>query len=163
LPPLTRPWAGSHEVRVNDFGLFAVDNIAAAEPVDEPRKSIQKLLDDQAEAWNKGDLKEFMKGYWNSPDLSFYSGRDKKKGWQETHDRYHERYKKDGREMGKLTFSELAFDTLAPETVMVRGRWKLVLSKENLDGLFTLIVQKKPEGWRIVHDHTSIGEPEKKP
>jgi len=65
--------------------------------------------------------------------------------------------------MGTVAFSELKFDTLAAGTVMVRGRWKLTLSKETPDGLFTLIVQKKPEGWRIVHDHTSVGEPEKKP
>jgi len=29
------------------------------------------------------------------------------------------------------------------------------MSKETLTGLFTLIFKKLPEGWRIVHDHTS--------
>jgi len=64
--------------------------------------------------------------------------------------------------MGTLTFSDLVIDRLADDTFLVRGRWKLKLSNGNPDGLYTLIVKKKPEGWRIVHDHTSIGEPEKK-
>jgi ketosteroid isomerase-like protein len=29
------------------------------------------------------------------------------------------------------------------------------MKKENLDGLFTLIMRKTDDGWRIVHDHTS--------
>ena len=169
---LSQPAADqSGGIRASAFGLFAVNRVEVKDsprpapekkPAEDPTKAIQKLLDDQAAAWNKGDLAGFMAGYWNSPDLSFYSGRDKKKGWKETRDRYHERYETGGREMGKLTFSELAFDPLAPETVMVRGRWKLVLAKETPDGLFTLIVQKKPEGWRITHDHTSVGESDKK-
>ena len=53
-----------------------------------PEVAIRAVLDAQVAAWNKGDLDGFMEGYWNSPDLSFYSGRDKKKGWKETRDRY---------------------------------------------------------------------------
>jgi ketosteroid isomerase-like protein len=172
LPSLTHSWSQSGSIHVSAVGLFAVNNVEAKDsprpapvekPSNDPTKEIQELLDDQVVAWNKGNLDRFMEGYWNSPDLSFYSGRDKKKGWKETRDRYYARYKKDGREMGTLTFSELAFDPLNTGSMMVRGRWKLALSKEKLDGLFTLIVQKKPEGWRIVHDHTSVGEPETKP
>ena len=49
------------------------------------------VLDEQATAWNKGDLDGFMKGYWNSKDLTFYSGKDKQNGWQATIDRYKKR------------------------------------------------------------------------
>jgi beta-aspartyl-peptidase (threonine type) len=168
LPPVPPAVVGPNDsLPVPGYGLWGMNMVHAIELPDKPGeipiKVVHKLLSDQVVAWNKGDLEGFMAGYWKSPDLSFYSGRDQRKGWQETHDRYFERYKKDGREMGKLTFSELKFDTLAADTVMVRGRWKLTLSKDTPDGLFTLIVQKKPEGWRIVHDHTSVGEPEKKP
>jgi len=128
-------------------------------------KAIHKLLDDQEQAWNKGDLKGFMEGYWNSPELSFYSGNTKTKGWQQTYDRYHKRYQEEGREMGHLTFSEMVLDGVGPESVIVRGRWKLEKKAETLDGLFTLILRKLPEGWRIVHDHTSVADaiPPKKP
>ena len=73
------------------------------------------------------------------------------------------RYQKDGREMGQLAFADLILEPLADTSVVVRGHWQLKLKDGNPSGLFTLIVQKKPEGWRIVHDHTSAAEPPKKP
>ena len=83
--------------------------VSSASGADEKKPSaeetaIRAVLDDQAVAWNKGDLEGFMKGYWNSKDLTFYSGKDKRQGWQETIDRYKKRYQGDGKEMGKLTF-----------------------------------------------------------
>jgi beta-aspartyl-peptidase (threonine type) len=119
------------------------------------KKAIQKVLDDQVAAWNKGDLEGFMTGYWNSDDLSFYSGKDKTHGWKATLERYQKKYQSEGREMGKLTFSDLEIDVLCPESAFVRGRWKLVTSKDTPGGLFTLIFKKLPDGWRIIHDHTS--------
>lgn len=116
---------------------------------------IQRLLDAQVAAWNKGDLEGFMKGYWKSPDLSFFSGKDKRHGWDETMRRYRQRYQAGDQPMGQLTFSELQIDPLGDKSAWVRGRWKLLREKETLEGLFTLIVKQFPEGWRIVHDHTS--------
>jgi ketosteroid isomerase-like protein len=119
------------------------------------KAAARKVLDDQAEAWNKGDLKAFMAGYWESPELSFYSGKDKTRGWKETMERYRKRYQADGKEMGKVTFSELDLQMLGPEAIFARGRWKVEAGKETHQGLFTLVMRKFPEGWRIVHDHTS--------
>ncbi len=134
----------------------------AEEPANPDRDAVIKVLTNQEAAWNRGDLRGFMQGYWNSPELSFYSGRDKRKGWQETYERFQKRYQADGREMGKLSFSDLSVEPLSDTKMLVRGRWKVELKAETLDGLFTLIVEKKPEGWRIVHDHTSAGESQKK-
>ena len=121
----------------------------------EPKELIRSVLDSQVAAWNKGDLDAFMTGYWKSPELSFFSGGTKTKGWQATLDRYRARYQAEGKEMGKLTFSEVEIELLGPDAAWVRGRWKLVLSEESPGGLYTLIFKKLPEGWRIVHDHTS--------
>jgi ketosteroid isomerase-like protein len=134
---------------IGEVRLPAQAKPAAAE------KAIRQELDAQAAAWNKGDLKGFMAGYWQSPHLSFYAGKDKTRGWQATLERYQKRYQAEGREMGKLTFSEIDIDLLGPDSAYVRGRWQVVTSKETLGGLFTLIFKKLPEGWRIVHDHTS--------
>lgn len=57
--------------------------------------------------------------------------------------------------MGKLSFGELEIELLSPEAALVRGRFTLQTSKDKPTGLFTLILKKFPEGWRIVHDHTS--------
>jgi ketosteroid isomerase-like protein len=120
-----------------------------------PDEAVRQVLDAQVAAWNKGDLEQFMAGYWRSPDLSFFSGKDKRKGWEDTLSRYRQRYQSGGREMGKLTFTDLQIESPAPDMAWVRGRWKLIMTKEAPEGLFTLIFKKLPEGWRIVHDHTS--------
>jgi ketosteroid isomerase-like protein len=135
---------------------LALQQDRAAEPAKTDRE-IQAVLDAQVLAWNKGDLEGFMTGYWKSPDLTFFSGGDLTSGWQQSLDRYRKRYQSEGREMGKLAFSDLQIRPAGDEMAWVRGRFKLITSKETFGGLFTLIFQRKPEGWRIVHDHTSSG------
>jgi ketosteroid isomerase-like protein len=120
------------------------------------KKAIQQVLDDQQAAWNKGDLDGFMVGYWKSDELSFYSGGDKTKGWQATFDRYKKKYQGEGKEMGALTFSELDISVAGADNAIVRGRWQLKLKDgKTMGGLYTLWMRQLPEGWRIVHDHTS--------
>jgi len=121
------------------------------------RKAVQAILDGQAAAWNKGDLEGFMTGYWKSPDLMFFSGKDRTRGWQATIERYRKKYQMGGAKMGKLTFSDVEIEMVGPASAWVRGSWQVVRDKETLSGLFTLIFKKMPEGWRIVHDHTSAG------
>jgi beta-aspartyl-peptidase (threonine type) len=120
-----------------------------------PEDAVRRVLSDQVAAWNKGDLQGFMAGYWISPDLSFFSGKERTRGWQATLERYVKKYRSEGKEMGKLTFSELTVDVHSPEAALVRGRWELEMSKDKPGGLFTLIFKRFPDGWRIVHDHTS--------
>ena len=97
-----------------------------------------------------------MNGYWRSPELTFYSGGTVTKAWDSTLERYRKRYQGAGNEMGKLAFSELHIDILSNDAALVRGGWQLTTdSGKNPGGLFTLVVRKFPEGWRIVHDHTS--------
>ena len=119
------------------------------------KAAIEKVLSDQVLAWNKGDLKEFMAGYWNSPELSFFSGKDKQQGWEATYERYRKRYQAEGKAMGKLSFEELSVELLGNDHALVRGRFRLRLGDESPTGIFTLIMRRFPEGWRIVHDHTS--------
>ena len=127
------------------------------------RKDISQVLANQQEAWNKGDLKGFMAGYLRSSELTFYSGGEVHKGWDAVLERYQKRYQAEGKEMGKLTFRDVEIDVLGVDGAVVRGRWELKLSSEMPSGLFTLIVRKTPEGWRIVHDHTSMNDRKSKP
>jgi len=118
--------------------------------------AIENVLRQQVEAWNGHDLEGFMAGYWNSPDLVFFSGAQKTSGWQSTLERYRARYQSEGREMGKLEFSDLSIHQLAPDAAYVLGEFRLTMSDgKTPHGVFTLIFRKFPEGWKIVHDHTS--------
>src|SRR5438128_2623447 len=113
---------------VNGFraSVLAACLLIPAATADEPpgaRAAIQKVLDAQVVAWNKGDLRGFMDGYWQSDKLTFFSAKTRTSGWQATLDRYRQRYQGEGREMGKLAFSELQVEVLGPDTAYVRGRW----------------------------------------
>jgi ketosteroid isomerase-like protein len=117
---------------------------------------IRAVLDAQVAAWNAGKLEEFMTGYWRSPELTFYSGGQKLAGWDATLARYRRTYQAEGKEMGKLQFSELQIEPLGAEAAVVRGRWGLTMAEgKTLGGLYTLIFRRFKDGWKIVHDHTS--------
>lgn len=117
---------------------------------------VRQVLDRQQDAWNRHDLDAFMAGYWNSPDLTFYSGARPTSGWQAALDRYRKSYQSDGHEMGKLEFSDLNVQALGPDSAFVRGVWHLTMSDgKTPHGLFTLVFRKFPDGWKIIHDHTS--------
>lgn len=121
--------------------------------------AVEKVLQTQVEAWNRHDLDAFMAGYWNSPELTFFSGAREMKGWQATLDRYRKTYQGQGKDMGKLEFSELNIQPLGSKAAFARGAWHLTMPDgKTPHGVFTLIFRKMPEGWKIVHDHTSAAE-----
>jgi beta-aspartyl-peptidase (threonine type) len=135
--------------------LFLGTPAASAQDSAKEEKAIRAVLDEQVTAWNKGDLLGFMKGYWESDRLSFFSGNAKASGWKGTLERYQKKYQGEGKEMGKLAFEELSVEMLGADHSLVRGRFRLRLTKDSPTGIFTLILQKTPAGWRIIHDHTS--------
>mgnify|MGYP001820521383 CR=1 FL=1 len=109
------------------------------------------------EGWNRGDIEGFMGQYWQSADLRFASGGTVSFGWQTVLDRYKKRYP-DRKTMGHLVFSDLDVRLLGDEAALAFGRWTLEREGDAPTGLFTLVLKRLPEGWRIVHDHTSSGE-----
>jgi beta-aspartyl-peptidase (threonine type) len=128
--------------------LFAASSADAA--------PVRAVLDAQLAAWNRGDLDAFMETYWKSPDLVFQSNAATTRGWQATVERYRKRYRSEGREMGQLRFEELEVQVLAPGVAFARGAWRLAFREgKTAQGRFTLLLRERPEGWRIVYDHSS--------
>jgi len=120
--------------------------------------AIRKVIEEQQAAWNRQDLEGFMAGYWNSPELTFFSGAHEAKGWQAALDRYKKSYQSAGHEMGRLEFANLRIEMLGRDAAFVRGEFHLTMPDgKTPHGLFTLVFRKFPEGWKIVHDH-SAGE-----
>ena len=144
--------------------LLSVARATGAHTPSGDEKEIRAVLDAQVTAWNKGDLDGFMAGYWNDEALTFISGGDITSGWKKTKERYEKRYKSDGKEMGKLTFSEFHVEVLSPTAAVARGKFELTFEKEadpkkkTARGRFTLVLKKFPDGWKITHDHTSAEE-----
>jgi uncharacterized protein (TIGR02246 family) len=121
--------------------------------------AVDDVLRTQQEAWNHHDLDAFMAGYWHSADLTFFSGAKQTSGWQATLDRYKATYASPGHEMGRLEFSALRIEILGEDAAFVRGAWHLTMSDgKTPHGLFTLVFRRFPDGWKIIHDHTSAAD-----
>lgn len=138
--------------------LGACSSSPAAYRDQDQSDAMEAVLRTQESAWNHGDLERFVsEGYLNSPSLTFFSGGDVSRGFDHLLERYRKRYQEDGREMGHLSFTDVETLLLGPSSGIVRGRWRLEFVKEPaVGGLFTLVMERTSDGWRIVHDHTSV-------
>jgi beta-aspartyl-peptidase (threonine type) len=122
---------------------------------DTTEKEIRDTITYQIDNWNKGDLDGFMQYYWNSSDFTFQSGSNRTKGWQTLYDKYKKKYFADDGERGILTFTDIEIHVLSKTSAYVIGHWRVTGDDISGEGLFTLILRRFDEGWRIVHDHTS--------
>lgn len=132
------------------FCLGFQNQVAAASKIE---GEILNVLERQKIAWNNKDIEGFMAYYWKSDEFVFQSGNNRVRGWQALLDRYKKNYS--GENWGKLEFTDLEVKVLAANCVYVMGRWKVAAGGALKEGLFTIILRRFPEGWRIIHDHTS--------
>ena len=120
------------------------------------RAAITGLLERQIAAWNHGDLASYMDGYARTPLLVFTSGGNIRRGWQDAFNHYQARYATDPKLMGTLAFEIDSIDPVGADGAIVLGHWELSGTAHSGRGVFTLVVERRPEGWRIVHDHTTL-------
>jgi len=124
--------------------------------------AIRQVMAAQQADWNRGDVVAFMRGYKDSPDTTFI-GATVRKGFQAILDSYKKNYASK-EHMGSLTFSEIDVRLLpCPEGgaryAAVTGRFHLDRSlhgeAKKDDGVFSLVWEKTPDGWKVILDHTS--------
>ncbi len=121
------------------------------------RAAITKILEAQQNNWNQGNVEAFVEGYWRSPDLTFSGSGGIARGWDGVLARYKKNYP-DRAAMGQLDFSGLEFHFLSNDAALVLGHRHLARARGDIGGVFSLVWQRFPEGWRIIHDHTSTLE-----
>ncbi len=121
--------------------------------------AVTSVIERQAAAWNRGDLTGFMDSYAKIDNLVFTSGGHVRKGWQDALDHYKAKYGSDPASMGHLVFGIVQIDPVGADAAVVLGTWRLTESKQPGNGVFSLVFERRPEGWRIVHDHTSSSSP----
>jgi len=124
------------------------------------KDDILSVLDKQAAAWNDGNIEGYMQGYWKSDSLLFTSGGNIQRGWQATFTKYKKSYDTKSK-MGVLKFSQREVTVLSADAAWVFGHWELQRKKDHPAGVFTLILRRFSDGWKIIHDHTSIEESKK--
>jgi len=139
-------------------GALRIPNLSAASDEREgDRAAITKILATQQSNWNQGNVDAFLEGYWHSPDLTFSGSGGIARGWDGVLARYKKNYP-DRAAMGQLDFSGLEFHFLGNDAALVLGHWHLARAHGDIGGVFSLVWQRFPEGWRIIHDHTSTLE-----
>ena len=115
---------------------------------------ILKLLEDQRQAWNRGDINEYMQGYNQSDSLLFVGKSGPQYGWNNTLKNYKKSYP-DQSAMGYLSFDIKEIKMIAADHAFVLGSWHLKRQKDEPKGYFTLIVKKIKGEWKVIADHSS--------
>src|ERR1700730_7449760 len=102
---------------------------ATAKQEAKAQAAIRRVIEAQRDAWNRGDILGYMKGYQQSDETVFVSGDNVTRGWRTVLEHYQKSY--DSREkMGVLAFSELEITMLADDAAVVVGRWHLQRAKD---------------------------------
>ncbi len=115
---------------------------------------IKSVLTEQQKAWNRGDIDEFMNGYWNSEALSFIGKKGVTRGWSNTLANYKKSYP-DTAAMGKLNFEVIELRVLSSDVAYMIGKYTLHRDNDSPSGHFNLLWNKIDGKWLIVSDHTS--------
>jgi ketosteroid isomerase-like protein len=117
---------------------------------------VVKIVLAQEKAWNAGDIASYVKGYKDSPDTLFV-WRQVSHGFKQILEDYQHNYP-NRESMGTLTFSELEVVPMSDTYAACIGKYHLERSKKDggpADGLFSMILEKTADGWKIVLDHTT--------
>ena len=61
--------------------------------------------------------------------------------------------------MGQLAFQVLEVQPAGPDAAVMLGRWRLTDTPQAGSGVFSIVFERRPEGWRVIHDHTSSDPP----
>ncbi|SRR5579871_5517806 len=116
--------------------------------------AVKAVLADQVSAWNRGNIDDFMKTYWNNDSLMFIGHGGITYGYTNTLNNYKKNYS-DSSKMGKLFFTLLRMKKISQEYYFVVGRWFLKRTSGDIGGIYTLLFRKIKSKWVIVADHTS--------
>ena len=133
--------------------IFFVSTAVTAQ-VNKDQKEITDLLNRQTQSWNRGNIDEFMSGYWNNDSLMFIGKSGVTYGYTNTLNNYKKNYS-DTAQMGKLFFDIKQVKKLSIEYYWVLGKWFLKRTVGDIGGHYTLLFRKIKGKWMIVADHSS--------
>ena len=119
---------------------------------------LQDVLNEQVDAWNRGDIEGFMDYYWRSQDMEFISDDTVHRGWQATLERYKRKYPTK-EAMGWLDFDDLRVTATGEDEAEATGRWRVRAGRKTSSGGFELKFRRIEKRWLIVRDHTTSDDP----
>jgi ketosteroid isomerase-like protein len=116
---------------------------------------ITAQLERSASDWNRGDLAAFLSDYAQESTTTFIDGRRARGGIDFIRGVYEPRFSGKVRR-DSLHFEEIEARPLSPTLGLVTARFVLQRGSEiTASGPFTLVMELRPDGWKILHDHSS--------
>lgn len=119
----------------------AVDDVSA----------IRSILTQQQKAWSDNDLEGFMSGYWQSDELTYFSGGKVTKGWQTTLANYKKNYPSK-KETGELNFEIANITKINADAYWVMGSYFLTRDAGDANGTFMIVFKRINGEWKIIGD-----------
>jgi uncharacterized protein (TIGR02246 family) len=117
--------------------------------------AITAQLARSAEAWNRGELDRFVSDYAPDSGTGFVSSGHVQRGPDWIREHYLPRFAP-GAKRDSLRFEDFDVRPLAPTVALVTARYNLYRDGQTTSsGPFTLVMERRPDGWKILHDHTS--------
>jgi len=116
---------------------------------------LARQFQQSAAAWNRGDLGAFMSDYLPDSTTTFVGSGGLLHGADAIRARYAPLFGQ-GASRDSLRFEKFEVRLLADGLVLVTARYILHRGAETTgSGPFTLIMRQRPDGWKIIHDHSS--------
>jgi uncharacterized protein (TIGR02246 family) len=130
--------------------------VVATAPAPEARAqaAILAAMADSAAGWSAGDLDRFMRVY--ADDAVYVTTKGLVRGKAAIAARYAASFTPGGNARGRLTFGDTSFRPIDARHVLMWARWSLTAAAGKVDtGMTTLLFERRPQGWRIISDHSS--------
>lgn len=122
-------------------------------PASSADAEIRAVLDSTAAGWNRGDLGPYMAAYAEDADAGGSNGFVH--GPVAIEEGMRRGFWKNGRPAQQLRYEHLTIRMLGASDALVTGQY--VLSGTDLPdrtGWFTTVWERRPQGWRMIHDHS---------
>jgi uncharacterized protein (TIGR02246 family) len=132
--------------------MIATLMLVAAAPAT-PQVAITAVMADSAAGWNTGDLDRFMQVY--AADAVYVTAKGLVSGKPAIAERYRASFANGKNNRGTLSFQMLGERALDPTHHILFARWTLTGTPATETGMTTLLFERRPQGWRIVADHSS--------
>lgn len=120
------------------------------------QRAIEAVMNESAQAWNRGDLDGFLLPYLDAPTTT-YVGVTVIRGMPGIRESYATTWFRGGRPAGELAYSGMEYRPLGRDYALLIGHWTVTNreTRQARSGIFSLTFQRTPQGWRIIHDHSS--------
>ncbi|HEU4648998.1 MAG TPA: nuclear transport factor 2 family protein [Gemmatimonadales bacterium] len=114
-----------------------------------------RQLERSAADWNRGDLDAFVADYARDTSTTFVDHGRAQHGFDFIRSRYAPRFAP-GAQRDSLRFEAVEARPLGARHALVTARFILYRGgRTTASGPFTLVLENRPDGWKIIHDHSS--------